>query len=312
MKICTMSPIEEIKKIVLKKAKFQKVMLLYDNDVSCLEINEIFEVLKGNCIFNKSSMDNIDENEINNGYRLVIFYCCVDSFLRCDFNLSEFINIFFPTQSAFLPYFVSNDCSLNNSESYLIVDMQQCDLAMISSINFNFFYNDLKKLMKGLRPSWNLPVINHITNEYLFELLNKLESGVFFLDLDIIKKQGIEYKHIIVVDLILIDAFLLLILSIKSKQMMLVDIYKSMKDDMKLIQKFYNLYNNEMFTNILLLNFNCIYNYCLKAKQKIKDLMCLVEIEQEEVEIIIEKVKNYAKESDELIAYLYLYNIFSV
>ncbi len=312
MKICNENPLSEIKKIIQQKAKYQKVMLLYDNTVSTVEIGEIYNAIKELCVYNQSNILEVEKNEIYNGYRLIIFFCDADCYLKCDIDNSEFVNIFFPTNSSMLPYFLSKNNQIINAENYLIIDKQKYDFSMLSSMSFNIFFHDFKRLINGNHKGWNFDLVNQISCGDIFEVIKKIEQDTVFLDIAILKKCDIEYKHLVFVDLILIDAIITMLCGIKSKNLMMVDVYKAGKDDIKLIDKFYKLYNNETFINFILLNFNCVYNYCLKVKQKIKDLIVFYEITQEDIEKIIDKIKLFAKESEDVISYLYLFNIFNV
>ena len=50
MKICYENPLLELKKIVNTKAKYQTVLLIYDELFSNIEINEIYQSVKGICV----------------------------------------------------------------------------------------------------------------------------------------------------------------------------------------------------------------------------------------------------------------------
>ena len=52
MKICNDNPIKEIKNIVQEKAKYQKVMVLFDENVSNIETQSIYQEIKDICIYN--------------------------------------------------------------------------------------------------------------------------------------------------------------------------------------------------------------------------------------------------------------------
>ena len=151
MKICYENPLKEIKNTVEKKAKFQKVMLLYDDYVSNVQITEIYDSIRGFCVYNCCNIKNIDENEIYNGYKLVIFVCGVDSFLKCNLKKDEFINIFFPQDSAVLPYLLNDSNMIEKSENYLIIQNSNIDFVAMASLSFNLFYNYFANLMKGNR-----------------------------------------------------------------------------------------------------------------------------------------------------------------
>ena len=313
MKIYYENSIEEIKNLVLSKAKYQKVMLLYDNDVSNLDIGEIYDAIKEVCVYNSSSISS-DKDEVYNGYKLIIFRCSVDSFLKCSIDREEFINVFYPTDNFILPYFLSHNNYTKKTNNILLLHSNQLDINMVSSVNFNIFFNYLKNLFYGIRDDfiYQLDANREITQFNVMSCLEKMEEDCFFVDIDILKKCDIDYGDLAIVDLILIDAFILLIQSIKNQNIMLVDVYKSAKENTELIDKFYSLFQNEVLSNLIILNYNCLYGYCLKTKQKILELIGFFNVDKKHVDNLINKVKNYAKDDKGLISYLYLYNIFNV
>ena len=313
MKICKDNPLKEIKKIVESKAKFQKVMLFFDDSVSSVEINEVYEAIKDLCIYNQSHVKQFDKSEILNGYRLIIYFCEVESLFKFDIDKNEFINVYFMRENTYLPCFLTQFNCIDNSESFLVADTSKLDFSMMTSVNFNMFYNYLKNLLCGQNYMTNIGMMHQVVNNYnMFEFMNDIKEKMFFIDVDIIKKCEIEYKDIVFVDLILIDAIMLMLTSVKTNNYMLVDVYKAGKDDDALIEKLYRLYNNDMVKNLIVLNFNCLYNYCLKTKQKIKEYVGFFDVDAQRINEIVEKVKIYSKNSNDIVGYLYLYNIFNV
>ena len=312
MKICTGNPIKEIRKIVEAKAKFQKVMLCFDSNVSNVEIGEIYSCIKDICIYNQTDIKNNLE-EIYNGYRLIIYFCSATSLLNCKVNKEEFVNVYLPKENEFLPCFLNKDNYVDESESYLICDNSKVDIAMMASIQFNLFFNYLKDVVSRNKNSFNFNELNlSLNNNSEFEIMNKIKSDSFFVDVDILSKSKIDYNCLIFVDLILVDAFLLLLANIKNGMNMIVDIYKAAKDDCNLIEKFYKLYNNDSFKNYIVLNFNSLYNQCVRARNKILEFSKFFDVENCNINEIVECVKVYSKNDKGITAYLYLYNIFNV
>ena len=310
MKIFYDNKIDELKKIIEAKAKYQKVMLLFDDSVSNLSVREIYELIKTDCVYNQSHISEIETDEIYNGYKLIIFMCETQSYLKCNIDTSEFINVFMPVDECFLPYFLNYELKLKHEDNYLFVNNKSVDWQILSSIAFNDFYNYFKSIHSG--KDFKISLKNNlITNQNVFDYLNRLDEDCFFVDVDIIKKCNLSYKDLILVDLMLIDAFLLLITSLKNQTYMLVDVYKVAKNDDKLIEKLYRFFNNETFRNIITLNYNCLYNYCLKTKYKIIEYISYCNIDNEKIDYILKKIKAYAKDDNELIGYLYLFNIFN-
>lgn len=312
MKICYENPLLELKKIVNTKAKYQKVLLIYDELFSNIEINEIYQSVKGICVYNQQDIHGLDLNEIYNGYRLIIFCCSVDNFLKYSFDRSEFINVYYAKEGSFLPFFLNNVNKPEGKEDYCLVGTKNIDLSSIASIYFNNFYNYLINLICGdnyLEFSFKT---KEITQKNIFAIINNLNNDMFFLDIDILKKQNIEYNDLIFVDIIILDAFLLFFESVKNNRLMLVDVYKSAKNNFENVEKFYKLYNNNSFINLIVLNYNCLYNYCKMIKEKIKELIKFFNINYLKTEKLFNKLKLYSKNDNQLMSYLYLYNIFGV
>ena len=312
MKIYNENPLKEIKNIVQLKAKFQKVMLLFDDNVSNLEIHAIYEEIKEMCIFNKVEINKINKDELFNGYRLIIFYCSAENYLKCEFNKEEFICVFVPVGSSILPFYLNLNNNVESKNNYLLMNKAKIDLNLLASIKFNMFYNYFKNLISGQNSIADFSLNQEITQFNALNYLENISENTFFVDIDIIKFHNIDYCDLILIDLILVDAFLLLIESVKEQNLMLVDVYKSMKDDCEMIEKFYRLSSNEIFIKLILLNYNCLHKYCENTKQKLIDLIGFCSVEQGKIENLMQKIKNYAKNDNDLIAFLYLYNIFEV
>lgn len=302
--------IEEIYNIILTKAKYQKIMLVYDDFISQTEIAEIYNKIKEICIFNQTNIKNLDKQELFNGYRVVVYLCVVDSYLKLDVSDDEFINIYVPKDKAILPYLLT-DYKVKNGNDYMIISTNFVDLNMIISLSFNKLYNYIQNTLLYNNEYEYIKNIEDFQNNPIEEL-KILPKDFVFLDVEILKKSNIEYKNIMLVDLILIDAFLCFFNSFKMREQTLVDIYKSAKDDINLINKFYKMRNNETLNNLICLNYNVLYETCLKTKQKILDIMSFYNYDITLVNDIILKVKTYAKNCDNICGYLYLYNVFNL
>jgi len=313
MKIYNENCLDNIKEIINTKAKFQKVMLVYDDTVSNVLIGQIYDLIKTHCVFNKMKIDNIDKQEIFNGYKAIIYVCDTDNFLKCDFDRSEFVNIYFPQSKALLPYFLTNDNRKDLCENYLLLNSACIDIALPTSVAFNRFYNYFKNLMlvDVKEVSFSLSQ-EDITFYNILHSIDLIDDEFEFLDVKLLKNCKISYSYIALVDLLLIDAFLLLISSIKTQNLMLVDLYKSTRENEVMLEKFYKLYYDENFKSVIMLNYNCLHSMCLKTKQKILEYVNFTEFDCETVYETINKIKEYSKNSEGIMAYLYLYNIFNV
>ncbi len=300
----------EIANIVQSKAKYQKVMLLYDDSVTNDEITKIYDSIKDLCIFNKLNIQLQNLDEIYNGYRLLIFLCSADAFVTLKINRNEFINIYCPTDEGVLPFFLNDENVLSNQNDYILMP-KGVDIAILSSLYFNRFYNHIKDLIYFQSSDTQFDFNpTEITQHSVIETLNKINSTFEFKDIDIIRHAEIAYHLLPLVDYMLITAFELIIDAVKSQTLMLVDVYKAVKEDYKLVDKFYAYYNNNCLLNLISLNYQCLKRICEKSKEKIVEYLTVQNIDESEIELVLEKIKEYSKHSEDLMCYLYLYNVF--
>lgn len=309
--------LKNLRDIIDAKSKYQKVMLLYDDNVSNLDIANIFDTIKEVCIFNKLNINSEQErlNEVNDGYRTIIYLCSIDSFLTLKFDRNEFINIYLPMDNAILPYFL--DKSYRNEKSvndYLLLNKRIVDISLVFSVFFNKFYNYIKNLMYFQNSSIEFNFeINELSSLNSIDIINKIEKDFEFIDIKIIAECEIDYQFLPVVDYLIITAFSLLIRSVHNHTLSMVDIYKSVKEDYALVEKFYAMANNELFINLINLNFNCINSFCEKCRVGILDRVSVCEeFNETSIKEILVKLKDYFKNSQGLFAYLYLYDIFGI
>jgi len=304
--------INEIKKVIETKAKFQKVMLLFDESVSEIELLEVYNVIKEICIFNKMDINNLDLNEVNNGYRAIIYLCSATSFLKLNFDKSEFVNLCLIKGKEILPFCVNNNCNVIQKDLFLFVANGGFDINIISSLCFNKFYNYLNNVV-SLRENSSVNNAFDSTNCLnVCDCLKNIDEEFFFLDLDIISKTNIELKYLTVLHLILINAFLIMINNVRNKTLMLVDVYKVCREDDALLNRFYSMANNEIFYEMLNLHYNYLINFCVKTKEEILSKFLSCDIRENEVENILVALKNYAKNNSGVVGYLYLHDFFKV
>ena len=295
--------------LVEKHAKYQKVMLIYDDSVSNIINSEIYNKIKEICIFNQCKSSELN-NEIFNGYKMLVFVCSSDSFLNLNVNIDEFLNVFCSTDGNVFPFLINSNNKVNKNENYIITNKNVLDVSMMSSLIFNKFFNLIKNLnCIDLGLADRNFCIDDIELEQTFKLEN-INENYEFVDLDILRKCALNYKSLPVIDMILIDAFLVVFQGIKQQQLSLVDIYKSCREDYDKVDKFYALFENENFSSVVKLNFSFLTGLLLKYKSKIKDCLDVVELDENEIQDVIIKVKNYCKNNNSILSYLYLFNIF--
>ncbi len=302
---------KKLRAIVEEKAKYQKVMLLFDNTASEKEINEIYELIKDLCIFNKAEISNVS-NEIYNGYRLLIYLCSANSYLMVKFQTEEFVNVFLPTDATILP-FCLQDYKVNNLNGYLILPEKAIDINVMPSVAFNSFYSYLKNLINQQQGYEELNFFSYQNlSPNVLQILNLINSQTEFIDLQILTECGIEYNHLPIVDYLLISAFSVWIEGVKNRCLSMVDVYKVAKDDSNLIDKLYAISTNILTHRMISLNVNCLNTIIEKTKLIVLESLQLIELPTtQEIEQIIDKIKHYAKTSQGLLLNLYFYNVFS-
>ncbi len=306
-----------ILQIVVAKCKYQKVMLLYDDTITNLEISSIYNSIKENSIFNKISITREKNklNEIYNGYRCIIYFCSIDSFLSLDFDKSEFINIYFVRDNAILPYFLNTKYNvMNTSTDYLLMKNQVVDIELIFSLFFNKFYNYLKNILCFQTHQFDeIFDIQKLSQTKSLDLIKEVDKNFEFVDIEILKACEIEYKFLPIVDYLVITGSLLLIKSIRNQTLSMVDVYKSAKENYALVDKFYAMATNEMFANLINLNFNCINTFCDKCRNAILDRLSICdEFSEQNIKRILNKMKDYLKNTNGILSYLYLYDVFGI
>lgn len=308
MVFCYGKTIDEIRKIVKDKSMYQKVMFVFDDYVSNFQTIEIYESIKDFCVYNQTHIKDLSKNEIYNGYKLIIYFCESNSLLKCDINKDEFINVFI-LKDGILPAILNCDSSKVNSEVFILFNNSTIDYSLVPSINLNKFYQCLNNLLMLNESAYNEIFNLQVSRTAIEECVGSIEKEMMFVDVDILKIMDIEYKDLIFVDLLIIDAFLLLITNIKNQNLMIADIYKMAKDDDEMIDRFYKLYNDKTFYNMIILNYNFLYNNCIKVKKSILDVIALSDYNEDKIYCILKKVKEYSKRAKGLFSYLSLYDI---
>lgn len=91
---------------------------------------------------------------------------------------------------------------------------------------------------------------------------------------------------------------------------MLIDAYKIARTDISIIDKIYAMANNKSFIDMVYLNYNSIFSICNKCKNKIVEILKRETLQKYDIEKLINHVKNYTKNDNNLMFYLFLYDIF--
>lgn len=300
--------IKEIKNVVSAKAKYQKVMMLTDESTNIDLAQSIQEEIKDLCVFNKCNINKLDD-EILNGYKLIIYLISADNYLTSNIRKNEYINVIVAQDNTLLPYMLDNDSK--KIDNNIVTLGNKLDIQMISSIYINAFFNYFHNLTLGQQTSEYFNLLREeITQKNLLNVIENLDKDFFFLDMDIIRKTNSNVENSVIFDLIIINALIVLIKNIKSQNLTLVDTYKVAGENNYLIEKFYRLHFNANFHQLVILNYNCLMNFANKTKEKILEIISFLSIDYCTIESLILDLENYSKNDAGICGYLYLYNMF--
>lgn len=309
MEIFIKQDFKHIYKLINSKSKYQKVLLLYDNSVSTLQIKELHSEIKEICIFNSMDINNVDEQEFYNGYRLLIFMCTSSSVLNFNLNREDFINIYYPTDTFYSTFF-SNNFKLLTKDCFLIVNNPTLDLTLLSSFYFNSLYSYIYNILNGTY-TYKLNLQNfEITLFNLIETLNNVQFK--FKDFEIAKLEQIGLIDLPIMHLIIIDAFIVFITAVKNNDLSLIDTFK-IAEDINVVESIYAKYFNTNTYNTIIINFNCLYQSAVKAKENIiQTIKINNNVNLDNFNNIISKTKHYLKNCNCFLNYLYIFNIFGI
>lgn len=313
MKVLYGDVIGNVYSIIIDRAKYQKIMIVYDDYTSSLLINDLYSRVKGVCIFNKSHINNLDIHELNNGYKLIVYLCLEESYLKRKFEVEEFINVFCLQDKNIVPFLIGDKSTLLSGENYLLLERKTVDACLISSISCNRFVEYFQNLLNC--DDADEKYINFENNKINFNLellISNISSNMNFYDYEILVKSNLDCKSVVLIDLILIDAFMVLLNAVKTQSLMIVDVYKSGKEDMALIDKCYSIIGNDVIKNVILLNYSDLWEFCSKTKQNILSCVGIFNYTKNDFQKSFDLVKSYLKQNDNILSILYIYNIFGV
>ena len=298
---------DELLPIVEQHAKFQKVMLIFDNFTSNLTLQNIQNQIKEVCIFNKTSISSPNINEVYNGYKMLIFCCEPESFLKLNLNLSEFVCVVI-NNSAYLPFSVNPNNNICETNMIMLPNKSSVDKPAYASLYFNEFYNYARNLYTQQDDDFTLQ-ITELSPRQLVSVLNSLPADFTFIDVDILRKSNLNYECLPLIDFCLITGFETLFSCVKQHTLEMTDLYKSIRTDQQLIDKFYALAQNDALLTIVELNFNELTSKIKHAKKHILSFMPAFTTEK--LKHVVEQVKDYAKDTSNIINYMFLYDVFN-
>lgn len=299
-----------LKDIIIKTARYQKVMLLYDNSASSSALMDIYSSIREDCIFNKMSVaENL--SEVYNGYKAIIYLGGADGFLHLGINLDEFVCIVVPQDVSLLPYFLNENCMVSCGKRYLLIQASNFDISPICSLVFNNYYNYLNDLVFKQFSNINFNFnFTQITQRKILESIINAPTDYLFYDIKLLKACKIPYRLLPILDYILMCAFNCMVECVHGNNLCLVDVYKAFNNNYELLDRYYAMINNGVVVHIMQLNFSML---SLVGKKTSQEILKFVErVSANEIEIILSKLKEYSKTSGDILNYLYLYNMFAV
>ena len=299
---------DELLSIVEQHAKFQKVMLIFDNFTSNLTLQNIQNQIKEVCIFNKMPISSTNINEVYNGYKMLIFCCEPECFLKLNLNLSEFVCVVI-NNSAYLPFTVDTNNNISETNMIILPNKSSLDKPAFASLYFNEFYNYICNLYTQQDDNFTLQ-ISEFSPRQLINVLNSLPANFTFVDVDILRKSNLNYDCLPLIDFCLITGFETLFSCIKQHNLEMTDLYKSIRADQQLIDKFYALAQNDALLAIVELNYDELTSKIKRAKKQILGFMPTFTTET--LKKVVEQVKAYAKNTSSIINYMFLYNVFNI
>lgn len=306
--------IEDLSSIVERYAKYQKVMLVFDQFASNLQIAEIHQTIKELCIFNQIDISvnngakdsNQTINEIYNGYKMLIFLCAPETVINLKLNLEEFVNVFI-CQNAILPYCLNKDYAISQAQTFLLQQTNRLDKSAFSSLSFNSFYNYILDVYTQTETNFKINM-QEFSNRNLLSAFAELGTNFKFVDIEIIANSNLDYRTLPIVDFVLLAGFEAFFAGVKQHNFLFADLYKVAKGNPQLINKYYALSQNDAMLTMVELNFNFLQNKLNLAKQTVHQFLQI--LPTDDVLKIVQAVKLYAKNSTGILNYLYLYNVF--
>ena len=222
------NPIIAIRNSVLKKAKYQKVILLFDDKVGQEMICEIYQSIKDEVVFNKKNISTISQDELNDGYKVIIYCCCVDSYLKFKYDNQESDNIFYPTDENVLPFILRDD-TVCKTEDVLIVQSKKLDVKMLSSVYFNLFFSYCNSLLFQQDHKFvfeEFPQKMNVQN--VLNFITALDETVQFLDVKVLKQCDLLYEDISIVQIVILNAMISLMSAIKEHN--IIKLYSNIEE----------------------------------------------------------------------------------
>lgn len=300
----------DIKEIVIKKARYQKVMILYDESVTLNQIRDIYELIRNDCIYNQMETSKIDTKEIFNGYKLIIYYMTAESYVKLKFDKTEFINIMIAMGNYVLPFLIQEDMTINKREDFLILNNNFIGDSLTTSLYFNQVYRCFENVVYNLNENVEFFAFQseNIQTDFL-QFMSKQNQNMKFLDVEILRETNLETSILPLLDYIILSALETFVVAVRKRTLSMVDVYKVAQNDEVRINKYYEMMNNVALLEIINMKFNYLVDLINQSKKQIYELN-YEGFDKHTADFVIENIKEFAQKDNKILGYLYFYNVF--
>lgn len=306
--------LEEIKKIALKKAKYQKIICFFDSKTDLKLLEEIELMLKNESVLFCINLDtalNVQEM-VNDGARCVIWladdYSIVNNEQYVDDNILQIFvlnegSLLFRMQKKNSYLFISNNYKLYDLDKLFLFDNLICLKwdHLINSKNYN-----------------QEEIINKINNAFetdnIIEVVNMMSKLPKFLCLiNFAELKNLKAGDYIIYLYYKIMSYKFLFLSFATQNEFMVDVYKEYENDYDLLNLSYKIFTSERLTFSLKNSSIYMVNFI----KKIFDSISCLKKDNELAVIDVNRVLIYLKETaklskkDNLLKYSFLYGVFN-
>jgi len=160
--------IDEIVKLILSKARYQKVVLCIDETSDVEFIDDVINRIGNDVVllkyyYNKKNVSAF-HNMVNNGARIVIYNVDLKHFYKLNVDNNYILNIFIPQSNFMLPY-------LRYNESVYGDNLLICDIAKRDYTTLLFLYE------LALNQTWNALLQNVDVDTTIFKTLDAIANN---------------------------------------------------------------------------------------------------------------------------------------
>lgn len=292
----------EIYKIVEERAKYQKVLILFDKQNYTKQLDQVVIKIKKNCVLFMADYSSLNEEQISkvleNDYKLVLISLTDENYIKLckyyDFSAIT-IDIF---NGNILPVHLKE-----NASCYLFYENEK--LNKTEQLYLSNYLVEWK--WRSLLTGKNFCIKE---NEIMcaFNKTDLIESSFFKCDemwQELVDIKAEDYDLYLFIRLMAIKY---LFLSFLTKTQIMIDVYKVYENNLEELNFIYLLYNDER-VNFVFKNYN---KYMLDYIDSSLTSQVETKYKKENIFNILRIINNLAKniKKDNLLKYCYLYGIF--